>query len=394
MMYDQLDVSRIPVGIVGEDFPAKDLELVYASFVGLGVTFPIWLNHNIWQKLAKGLSAHWPDIRRWTLYLYRTVIVNECLDISIRYTCKTAVLEFLGLVRDRLLVSWSKTITTDREMMRMICDLWFIETRDPRFSSRTHKANVQRESAVFNSCFLIAHEMGIPIDWENLLGLFQGEPELIATVSLCHLDHEISHTNDLDLNCVAWDLHIVTVFGFHEEIRLALLRQGMIKAAAEILEYVVDRAWVGDKRVLAARCMINAIVILRTRIEDLDALPFLSQALERGLVQSLLKCNALLPFTDQPQAHHQPVILLEMLLGYTVYRSILNPIMHAVDSVIAQRLEDRLSMDGEIYKAWKKLKDTVQERRRLMRRDVANWHIQSCQNAEVIGYSWCCDALI
>ena len=384
MMYDQLDANKIPSGPIGEDFPFEDLDIAFASLVGLGVTLPIWLNQNeIWQRLAKGLSAHWPDLRRWVLFLYRNIIIKEGLDMDVRYTCKCAVLEFLGLVRDSLLMPWSKAITTDREMMRMICDLWFIETRDPRFSSWSPKGKAQRESAVFNSCFLIAHEMGTTIDWDNLLSLFQGEPELIATVSLCHLDHEISRKNELDLSCIAWDLHIITMFAFQHPIRLALLRQGMIKAAAEILDFVVDRKWEGDTRVLAARCMINAIVVLRSRIEDMDGLPFLLQALERDLIPSLLKCEALLPFAEQPPAHRQPVILLgEILLGYTVYRSILYPVTRAVDLVIAQRLEARLSKNGELYKAWKRLKDAVEERRRLVRRDVANGHIQTCQNDE------------
>lgn len=383
MMYEELDARKIPSGTVGEDFPADDLGIAFSSLVGLGVTLPIWLHQtDLRQQLVKGLSAHWSDIRRWVLFLYRHVIIKEGLDIDFRYTCKSAVLEFLGLVRDRLLMSWSKVITTDREMMRMICDLWFIETRDPRFSSWNPKGNTQRESAVFNSCFLIAHEMGTTIDWDNLLSLFQGEPELIATVSLCHLDHEISRGGGLDLSCIAWDLHIVTMFAFHHSIRLALLRQGMIKAAAEILGLVVDSEWEGDARVLAARCMINAIVVLRSRIEDIDALPFLLQALEKGLVLSLLKSETLLPFTEQAPAHRQPVILLGMLLGYTVYRSILYQVARGVDAVIEERMDARLQKGGELYEAWQRLKETVEERRRLVCRDVANGHIQTCQNEE------------
>lgn len=387
-MYDQLDSNKIPHGTVGKDIPVQDLDIAVASLVGLGVTLPLWLNHkDLSHQLPKGLCAHWPDIRRWVLFLYRNVIAQEDLDTDVRYTCKTAVLDFLGLVRDRLLMeSWSKSIPTDHEIMKMICDLWFIETRDPRFSSWSSKANTQRESAIFNSCFLIAHEVGTTIDWSNLLSLFQGEPELIATVSLCHLDHEISHEKELDLNCIAWDLHIITTLSFQENICLALMRQGAIKAAAEILTLIVDREWKGETRVLAARCMINAIVLLRSRIEDMDALPFLLQALQRGLVASLLKCEALLPFTEQPIAHRQPVLLLgEILPGYTVYRSILYPLALAVDLAIGQRLDARLSKGGELYKAWKRLKDTVDERRKLVRRDVANGHIQTCQNDKVDG---------
>lgn len=385
MMYGQLDANKIPHGTVGQDIPVEDLDIVFASLVGIGITLPIWLSRNdLWKQLAKGLSTHWPDIRRWVLFLYRNVITQEDLDMDMRYTCKTAVLEFLGLVRDRLLVSWSKTIPTDREVMKMICDLWFIETRDPVFSSWSPKTNTQRESAVFNSCFLIAHETGTTIDWGNLLSLFQSEPELIATVSLCHLDHEISHEDNWDLNCIAWDLHIITILSFRENICLALMRQGAVKAASEILAFVVDREWKGEARVLAARCMVNAIVLLRTRIEDMDALPFLSQALHRGLIASLLKCESLLPFVEQPPAHRQPVMLLgDVLPGYTVYRSILYPVALAIDLAIAQGLDARLLKGGELYKAWMRLKDKVDERRRLVRRDAANWRIQTCQNDKV-----------
>ncbi|KAH0826204.1 hypothetical protein J3R83DRAFT_5647 [Lanmaoa asiatica] len=385
VMYDQLDANKIPPVIAGQDIPVEGLDLAFASLIGLGMTLPLWLcNDDLWQQLAKGLCTHWSDIRRWVLFLYRSVITQEDLGLDMRYACKTAVLEFLGLVRDRLLISWSKTIPTDREIMKMICGLWFIETRDPLFSSWSPKANTQRESAVFNSCFLIAHELGNTIDWGNLLGLFQGEPELIATVSLCHLDHEISHEDDWDLNCIAWDLHIITMLSFRENICLALMRQGAIKAASEILAFVVDREWKGEARVFASRCMVNAIVLLRTRIEDMDGLPFLSQALTRGLVPSLLKCESLLPFVEQPPAHRQPAMLLEDILpGYTVYRSVLHMLALAVDLAIEQRLDARLPKGGELYKAWKRLKDTVDERRRLVRRDVANGHIQSCQNDKV-----------
>ncbi|KAF8552552.1 hypothetical protein OG21DRAFT_1498335 [Imleria badia] len=383
MLYDQLDANKIPHGTVGEDVPVEALDIAVTSLLGLGVTIPLWLNHkDLWQQLPKGLCARWPDIRRWLLFLYKNIIIQEDIDIDLdaRYTCKTAVLEFLGLVRDRLLMSWSKSIPTDREIIRMICDLWFIETRDPSFSSWNPGAKTQRESAVFNSCFLIAHEVGASIDWANLLSLFQGEAELIATVSLCHLDREISH-DELDLNCIAWDLHIVTVLSFREDICLALMRQGAIKAASEILALIVDRRWEGETRVIATRCMVNAIVLLRSRIQAMDALPFLSQALQRGLVPSLLKCEALLPFAEQPQANRQLIILLgEILPGYTVYRSILHQLALAVDLATGQRLDARLSKDGEIYKAWRRLKDAVDERRRLVRRDVANGHIQTCQN--------------
>lgn len=383
-MYEQLDASKIPRGTVGEDVPVEDLDIAVTSLIGLGVTLPLWLNHrDLQQLLPRSLCTHWPDIRRWVLFLYQDVIVEEDIDADVRYTCKMAVLEFLGLVRDRLLMSWSKSIPTDREVMKMICDLWFIETRDPRFSSWNPGANTQRESAVFNSCFLIAHEVGLSIDWDNLLSLFHGEPELIATVSLCHLDREISH-DELDLHCVAWDLHIVTVLSFHEKICLALMRQGAIKAAAEILGLVLDREWHGENRVFAARCMVNAIVLLRSRIETTDALPFLSQALQRGLVASLLKCEALMPFTEQPPAHREPVMLLGGILpGYTVYRSVLHELALAVDSAVRQRLDSRPSKGSELYQAWKRLKDTVDERRRLVRRDIANGHIRTCQNDEV-----------
>jgi len=72
--------------------------------------------------------------------------------------------------------------------------------------------------------------------------------------------------------------------------------------------------------------------------------------------------------------------LADILPGYTVYRSVLHLLTVSIDLAIVQGLEARLSKGGELYKAWKKMKDLVDERRRLVRRDIVNGHIQTCQN--------------
>ncbi|KAF8125941.1 hypothetical protein EV363DRAFT_1349158 [Boletus edulis] len=390
MMYHKLDANKIPYRIINDDGVtinelSEALDFAFTSLIGLGTTMRIWLTkvnqQDFRQQLAKGLRAHWPEIRQWVLFLYRSIIVQDDLDIDLRHICKKAVLEFLGLIRDDRLRVWSKSVPTDREVMKVISDLWFLEIRDPRFSSWDSMVINQRESAVFGTCLLMAFELGVSIDWENILSVFLRDPELIAKVSLCHLEGEISHGDELDLFCITCDLQIISVLSQLENIRLALMRQGVVKAAAEILALIVGREWKGEMQVFASRCMITATALLRSRIEEMDALPFLSQALERGLVASLLKCEATLTSAVQPSARREPILLLaEVLPGYSVYRSVLHQLALAVDSAVGQRLDAKLSKSGEFCKAWKQLRDTVDERRKLVRRDVSSGHVQTCQN--------------
>ncbi|KAG6371867.1 hypothetical protein JVT61DRAFT_8864 [Boletus reticuloceps] len=383
-MYDKLDAHKIPNCTVAVDVLIDDLDIALISLVGLATTLPFLLNkQDHRQELAKGLCAHWPDVRQWALFLYRNIIVKEDLEINHRRVCKTAVLEFLGLSRESHLTTWSKSFPTDREVMKIICGLWFLEIRDPRFSSWDSESMVikQRESAVFDECLIMAFKLGVSIDWENILSVFQGDPKVIARVSLCHLEVEISHREGLDLCCIACDLQVVSALAQREDICIALMHQGMINAASDSLALMVDREWNGDMQAVAALCMINATAILRSRIEEMDALPFLSQALERGLVASLLKCEGLLTCLGQPSARQEPLLLLaEVLPGYSVYRSVLHQLTLAVDAAVRQGLDAKLSGSGGFRKAWKRLKDTVEERRRLVKRDISSGHVQTCQN--------------
>ncbi|KAG6371873.1 hypothetical protein JVT61DRAFT_8871 [Boletus reticuloceps] len=213
--------------------------------------------------------------------------------------------------------------------MTIICDLWFLEIRDARFSPWD---NNQRGSPIFST-----------------------EIRLIAKVSLYHLEDEISHGDELDLLCITCDSQL-------ENIRLALMRQGVIKVTAEILALIVHRKWEANTQMFARRSIADAAALLRSRIEEMDALPFLSQALERGLVASLLKCEASLTSAVQPSARQEPILLLaEVLPGYSVYRSVLHQLTLAVDSAIAQGLDAKLSKSGGFCVAWKRLKDAVDE---------------------------------
>ncbi|KAF9222928.1 hypothetical protein BS17DRAFT_782831 [Gyrodon lividus] len=382
VMYYQLDANKIPREERPEDFLPEKFEIPFICLAGLGVTLPVWLSHaEISTKLLKGLIHHWDDIRQWILFLYQAIIVQKDIDLDLRLNCKSAVLEFLGLVRDRLVLSWSQMITTDREVMRLICDLWYLETRDARFFTWSLNGTNQRESAVFNSCFLVSHEMRTTIDWENILCTFNSDTELIASIALRHLDREISQ-GTLDLNCIGWDMHIISAFSFRENIRLSLLRQGAIKAAVDVLALIVSQSWTGDKRIVAARCMANATVFLKIRLEDMDGIPFILQALKSNLIPSLLKCESLLPFTDNMPASRQPEILLGSLVqSYTIYRSVLRPISLSIDKVEKTRVEANLVIGSQLHKTWMRLKESVAERRRLMKHDIADGHhIQTCQN--------------
>ncbi|KAF9240191.1 hypothetical protein BU15DRAFT_61528 [Melanogaster broomeanus] len=386
---DEFDLAQLDSAefLLFQDLINGAIRRSIKSFIPLvarasGGSIPIWIAHpEISEKLLKGLMDHWNDIRQWILFLHQEIIIQTNVDFDLRLDCKKSVLEFLGLVRDRLVMPWSQLITTDLEMMWLICDLWYLETKDSRFFTWSSDGTNQRESAVLNSCFLIAHEVRITLDWANILHSFHNDTELLASAALGHLDREISQ-GTLDLNCIGWDTHIISALSFRENIRLALLRQGAIKAAADVLALIVSKHWSADKRVVAARCMVNAATFLRVRLDDLDGIPFILQALDSALIPSLLKCEPLLPFADNPAGSHQPAIVLgDLLPSYTVYRSVVRPLSFIIDDVEKTRADAKVIKGGQLHEAWMRLKQAVAERRKFMKHDIAEGHhIQTCQN--------------
>ncbi|KAH7885451.1 hypothetical protein F5I97DRAFT_1390591 [Phlebopus sp. FC_14] len=186
----------------------------------------------------------------------------------------------------------------------------------------------------------------------------------------------------VDLNCIGWDVHIVSAISFQENIRLALLRNGVIRAVTRVLPFIISQNTSIANRPLAARCIVNASAFLNTRLEDLDGVPLVIEAIDSDVIPSLMKCEPLLPYADHATARDQPITLLGSVLArYTIYRSVLRPTLLSMDAVEASRMELNLIKDGQLHQAWIRLKEVVAERRRLLGHDIADgYHIQSCQN--------------
>ncbi|KAG1728499.1 uncharacterized protein EDB91DRAFT_1161580 [Suillus paluster] len=376
--YLLLDARHIPYG---ENASVDNIEAPCASLTFIGSTFFIWISDD---KMSSGLIAdllsHWSDIRRWIIYIYTSCIQEESLPINTRRDCKTAVVTLLALTRDRMLSGWSRKVVADTKIMPLIFALWNLETSDARFSSHTGQFNAYRESVVLNSCFLISHETNTPIDWDQALRPFGGEPSLVSRTALAHLSQEMSQRH-LDPECIAWDVHIVTALSFRDDMRESLLSNGAIITITEVIHLIVGRSFDPANVTYAARCISNASLFLRIRMQEMDGIPWMSEAIRSGIIKGLVRSERYIPFMDNDKARDALSDILHSIVpAYTVYRSMLLPIARAVNEVKDLGLDKRLDKSGKLYAGWKCLLETT-ERRRLLKYDGPDQvHVQTCHN--------------
>ncbi|KAL4081181.1 hypothetical protein J3A83DRAFT_159571 [Scleroderma citrinum] len=344
----------------------------------------MWLScRSITERLVQGLIRKWPDIRQWIIFLYDRFISQEEVDMDLRLECKMAILEFLSLVRDAWVLPWSRYIPSDKAIMRIISELWLLESTIPQFCtwSSDPKSRRQRESGIFNSTLLISHQMDSKVDWPNVLQVFGNDPTHLAFAAVSHLRRELCQ-DPPDLECIGWDIHILSALALIANIRLPLIGAGALAVCIDALSFVVSRSWEGDSQTLAARCLTNAAVHLEESLEDLDGTPLILEALKMGLLSTLLKCGPLLPFADNDKAREQPGRLLYTIISaYTVYRSVLKQVIPLMEEVEQSGLDRKLQKGGSLLEDWTKLKEKVNERRELLRRDQPSpLAVQNCHN--------------
>jgi len=350
----------------------------------IGSTFNKWLsNDTISHGLITGLLSHWPDIRRWIIYLHTSCIKDESYDIDIRKACKTAVVIFLALTRDGILKGWSKKVITDTKIMPLIFDLWKLETFDARFSSYIGRSRTERESVILNSCLLMASEAKTPIDWDHALRPFDGQPTEVVRTALSHLSQEVAR-RDLDPECIAWDIHIITAFSFRDDMRDDFFRLGVITTLTNVIHLIVGRSFESSDLTFAARCISNVSLFLRTRMQDADGIPWVSEAVRAGVIMGLVKSQRFIPFMDNDRAREGPTdVLYSVLPAYTVYRSLLLPIVSAMDEVKELGLDEQMDKRGKLYASWKFLLETTERRRWLKYDRPEHVHVQTCHNDDV-----------
>lgn len=382
VMYFLLDARHIPYN--GDTWSQDAVEAPCAALNFIGSTFYNWLsNDSMSNGLIEGLLKHWGDIRRWIIYLHTTCIKAESLDIDIRLECKKDVVKFLALTRDGILIRWSKKLVADTKIMALIFDLWKLETSDTRFSSYTGRSHADRESVILNSCFLTAHETKTPIDWDHALRPFDGQPSYVTRTALSHLSQEMAR-NNLDPECIAWDVHIITALSFHDDMRESLFRLGVITTVTKVIHLIVGRSFDSSDLTFAARCISNASLFLQGRMRETDGIQWVSEALRADIIAALVKCQRFIPFMDNEYAGDSPANVLHTIFpAYTAYRSLLVPIAKAVHTVKRLELDKILDKRGKLYAAWQCLYETTERRRVLKYGGPNQVHAQTCHNDKV-----------
>ncbi|KAI6016217.1 hypothetical protein EDC04DRAFT_542494 [Pisolithus marmoratus] len=363
----------------------EELRVPTLCMTTLGVTLPFWRACNeISDRLLQHILRHWQDVRQWIIFFHDEIITRPEVDLELRVLCKASVLEYLGLLQHSWVLPWSPQVPADKDLMRVISNLWLLEIDDPLFSSWSStctQLHYQRDSAIFNSAILVAHEVNIKIDWAHVLRVFGNDCDKFARIAVAHLQYELFQ-DPPDLECIAWDVHIISALALTANLHLALLKQGSLFTCMEALNFVVSNSWEGDDRKYAARCVVNATVYLKEGLEDLDGAPLVLTFLHMNLIPTLLECEPYLPLVDRDPARHQLGELLgRTLASYTIYRSVLKRVIAIIDQVQEAGDDRHLQKGSLLYEAWQRLEEAVRERAQMLRPDYPTPHaVQHCHN--------------
>lgn len=368
-----------------EEDRLEEMQVPVLCMNTLGVTLPLWLAcSEISSRLLRRLLRQWQDVRQWIIFFHDKLIMQPDAELDHRILCKTSILEYLGLLQHSWVMTWSRNIPADKEIMRVITSLWLLEIQHPLFSSWSPtytEFHHQRDSAIFNSAILIAHEFNIKIDWANIMEVFDNDHDYFAGTAIAHLQYELTQ-DPPDLECIAWDVHIISALALTANLHLALVKKGSLSICLDVLNRVAYDSWEGEDKKYAARCVVNATIYLKEGVEDLDGLPLVITLLNMNLIPTLLKCDQHLPLADNDPARNQPAQLLgRMLASYTVYRSVLVRMIPLIEQVQEAGEDRHLRKGSSLYGDWQKLKDTVRERARMLRPGYSTPHaIQHCHN--------------
>ena len=208
------------------------------------------------------------------------------------------------------------------------------------------------------------------------------DPARLARTAVNHLRREISQEPP-DLECIAWDIHILSALALIANICLPLIGAGALAVCVDTLSFIVSRSWEAESRTLAARCVTNAAVHLEEALEDLDGTTLVLEALRMDLLPTLLKCEPLLPFADNKKARQEPgKLLCAIISNYTIYRSVLRDVIPLIEEAEESGLVRKLKKGGSMEADWLKLKEKVDERRELLKQ-ASPLAIQNCHNERV-----------
>ncbi|KAF8546886.1 hypothetical protein OG21DRAFT_1490730 [Imleria badia] len=332
------------------------------------------------------LALHWLDLHRWILYLKCDFVGQESVDLSFRLLAKRCIVSFLGICDDSFLLHMFDPIVASPDIVATLFSLWRLETLDKRFSLSVDPSThpMFHIPATLDSwmCTFSHRERW---DWSEILRPFGGEVDALAATALDHLRRDIART-PINYDLIVWDIHLVTALSVNDAIRIPLLNQHSMTLLASVINSLMGHYATTNRHTVVAKCISYGYWYIRAYVESTDGHPWVTQIVEAGLLSAMLCTEPWIKHLNgQDSEDWEPLFLLlgQIIPKYSVYSSVLKPMIRRLTVIDAGCLPGKLDKDGLLFQSWGLFQNVVRSRAALYNTSLSNeTHIESCQNAK------------
>lgn len=333
------------------------------------------------------LSLHWAGFHQWILYLKSDFVDQESVDLSFRLLAKRSIVDFLGICDDGFLRHTFDPIVAAPGIIATLFSLWRLETLDKRFSlSDDPSSHPMRYIPATLDSWMCTFSQRERWDWSEIMRPFGGEADALAATALYHLQQDFART-PINYDLIVWDIHLITALSVNDAIRIPLLNQQSMTILTSVINSMVDRYATTNRHTLVAKCLSYGYWYIRAYVESSDGLPWVTQIVEAGLLSAMLSTEPWIKHLgDQDSEDWEPLFLLlgQIIPKYSVYNSVLKPMIRRLTAIDACGLPGKLEKDGWLFQSWSLFENVVRSRAALYTTTLRNeTHIESCQNTKV-----------
>lgn len=384
-MYAVLDEAHLQSSKSGTVFPMQQA-LCLASLAPILVKG--FVGSDTPNSNLTALTSHWTTLHSWILYLKNDFVDQENVDLPSRLDAWRCIADFLGICDDFFLHDLFETIVSSPGIVATLFSLWRLETRDKRFALSNNPSThpMFHLPAILDS-WMCAFSHRESWDWSQILLPFGGEPDDLATTALEHLRQDVART-PINFDLIIWDIHIITTLSVNDTIRMPLLKQQSMTLLAGVINTMAHQYHAtSDQLTLVAKCISYAYWYIRAYAESTEGLPWIIQLVEAGLLSAMLSTERWIKhLSGEDSEDWEPLFLLlgQILPKYSLYSSVLRPMVKQLTAIDAGDLPGKLDKNGALFQVWSTFERVVRDRAGLYKSGIKNeTHIESCQNTKV-----------
>ncbi|KAG9315729.1 hypothetical protein JVU11DRAFT_3376 [Chiua virens] len=341
------------------------------------------------QDTLLTLAHHWPAFHQWILYLKSDFVDQESVDLEFRLQARRAIVDFLGICDDSLPDDTFDIIVSSPGIIATLFSLWHLETQDKRFSvsgdsDPSYHPTFQIPATLDSWMCAFSHRE--TWHWPEFLRAFGGDAGALATTALDHLRQDIA-CEPTNYDLIIWDIHLMTTLSINDSIRIPFLTHQSLTTLSTVVNSLVGRYATTDQHSLVAKCISYGYWYIRAYAESTEGLPWIIQIVEADLLPTLLSTEPWIKHLGgQDHEDWEPLFLLlgQIIPKYSVYNSVLKPMIKQLAVIDASGLAGKLDKNGLLFQCWTVFETIVRNRATLYNSALGNeTHIESCQNEKV-----------